>query len=168
MQRFETVKKVAEGSYGVVYLCHDKQEKNVRVAIKVFLQANSNPQIFKSAMREAEILQLCKGHPNIVQIQHAYRSESGRAYIVLEYLPKTVSCIISDFSGNGGLPLPLVWTLLRQLLQALRFLHKQQIVHRDLKPANLMVTDSQVLKVIDFGLSRQCRPHHDVLTDYVQ
>ncbi|GAX82838.1 hypothetical protein CEUSTIGMA_g10264.t1 [Chlamydomonas eustigma] len=168
MQRFETVKKVAEGSYGVVYLCHDKQEKNNRVAIKVFLQANSNPQIFKSAVREAEILQLCKGHPNIVQIQHAYRSESGRAYIVLEYLPKTVSCIISDFSGNGGLPLPLVWTLLRQLLQALRFLHKQQIVHRDLKPANLMVTDSQVLKVIDFGLSRQCRPHHDVLTDYVQ
>jgi serine/threonine protein kinase len=58
-----------------------------------------------------------------------YPLPDSRAYIVLEYLPKTLSCIISDFADNGGMPLPLIWTLLHQLLKALRFLHKQQVSH---------------------------------------
>ena len=46
LQRYETLKKLSTGSYGVVYLCRDKQCPNgSTVAVKVFLEANNHPQV---------------------------------------------------------------------------------------------------------------------------
>ncbi len=46
-QRYETLKNIASGSYGEVYLCRDKHDATggTKVAVKVFLGANSHPQV---------------------------------------------------------------------------------------------------------------------------
>ncbi|GAX85759.1 hypothetical protein CEUSTIGMA_g13174.t1 [Chlamydomonas eustigma] len=133
------------------------------------MQADKNPQILKSAIREATLLQHCKGHPHIVELHEAYRSDSGKVYLVMEYVPNVLSSIISDHTSTGaGLPPKLIWQYLKQLLLGVRHLHTNKIMHRDLKPANIMVTEGGTVKIIDLGLSRQCMPFKNVLTAYVQ
>ncbi|GAX73339.1 hypothetical protein CEUSTIGMA_g792.t1, partial [Chlamydomonas eustigma] len=168
-KRYETIQKISTGSYGVVYLCRDKHDENgALVAIKVFLEANNHSQILKSAVREASLLELCRGQPHVVQMHQAYRSESGRIYLVLEYLPTVLSSVIAESVPEGGLAMERIWNILYQLTKAVKSLHKQQIIHRDLKPSNIMFNKNHVLKIIDLGLARQCKPHKDALTAYVQ
>ncbi|GAX82265.1 hypothetical protein CEUSTIGMA_g9693.t1 [Chlamydomonas eustigma] len=107
--RYETLRKLDVSSYGAVYLCRDKhikvdeesKDKSV-VAIKLFTLANSHAQVLKSAITEATLLELCSsGHPNIVQLHQAYRrSDSGRVYLVLEYLPHVLSSSYSSIHNS--------------------------------------------------------------------
>jgi len=50
--------------------------------------------------------------------------------------------------------------IMKQILQAVNYLHLKRIVHRDLKPENLMLVaeDGYEIKLIDFGLSRTFSP----------
>ncbi len=50
-----------------------------------------------------------------------------RIYLVLEYIPRVLSSVIAEHRNAGGLPLGVIWDLLRQLLLAVRFMHQQQV-----------------------------------------
>lgn len=93
-------------------------------------------------------------HPNIVRVESVHGTLDPSEYPF--YLMEMVQ-------GRtwAALPLPLSESVLRdyaqQLLRALEVIHAQGIVHRDLKPENLMITDTGVLKVMDFGVARDDR-----------
>ena len=46
---------------------------------------------------------------------------------------------------------------MKKLFSALAHMHSQGIVHRDIKPENIMLTSSDQLKLIDFGLSKRTK-----------
>lgn len=53
---------------------------------------------------------------------------------------------------------------MRQLFQALNHCHAQNIVHRDIKPDNIMITQSDTVRLIDFGLSKASKNNKNLTT----
>ena len=90
---------------------------------------------------------------HIVRV-HDLFEENGTAYYVMDYIDGEN---LSDRLKRTGKPLSEaeVMQLLPQILDALETAHKEGILHLDLKPANIMVDKQGVVKLIDFGASKQ-------------
>lgn len=90
---------------------------------------------------------------HIVRV-HDLFEENGTAYYVMDYIDGEN---LSDRLKRTGKPLSEaeVMQLLPQILNALQAAHKEGILHLDLKPANIMVDKQGVVKLIDFGASKQ-------------
>ena len=90
---------------------------------------------------------------HIVRV-HDLFEENGTAYYVMDYIDGEN---LSDRLRRTGKPLPEaeVMQFLPQILDALEAAHKEGILHLDLKPANIMVDRQGVVKLIDFGASKQ-------------
>jgi serine/threonine protein kinase len=58
-------------------------------------------------------------------------------------------------SGGDGVDIPYALSLFLQIAQGVKHVHGQGLIHRDLKPNNCFIDDTGVVKVGDFGLSRE-------------
>jgi serine/threonine protein kinase len=58
-------------------------------------------------------------------------------------------------SEKDAVDIPLALVLFHQIAQGVKHVHEQGLIHRDLKPCNCFIDDAGVVKVGDFGLSRE-------------
>ncbi|GAX74306.1 hypothetical protein CEUSTIGMA_g1755.t1 [Chlamydomonas eustigma] len=162
MDRFEYVESLGEGAYGQVWSCMDK-ETGMMVALKRFKEAHEDEEVMRLATREIRLLKASQ-HPSIVKLHEAFRSRSGRVYMVMEYVKHTLTEQLQKCRygfANDSVKL-ITW----QLLQATAFLHCNKVIHRDLKPANILLTEDGRVKLCDFGFARTLRPSD--IADYTQ
>jgi hypothetical protein len=132
---------------GEVFLARDTKLGR-RAAIK-FLHAQ-DPELVERFVLEARATARC-GHENIVTLYEA-DTFNGRPYMALEYLKGNS---LADLLADGKpMPASRAVELATPVLRALACAHEQGIVHRDLKPENVMLTDSGVMKVLDFGIAK--------------
>ncbi|EAY19259.1 CMGC family protein kinase [Trichomonas vaginalis G3] len=118
--------------------------------VRIFNQNQALPQAF---YRETSNLQTLK-HQNIINLREIFRSTSGEEpYMVFDYCEFDLDGLIHSRNPKG-LPLQTVKCYFKQILNAVKACHDLNIVHRDLKPANIFVTRGNVVKLGDFGLSR--------------
>ena len=134
---------------GVVYKARDTQLDRV-VALKVLpAEKTSDSERKRRFVREAKAASALN-HPNIVTI-YEIGSEAGIDFIAMEYIAgRTLDRMIP----RQGMPPEEVLRCGVQMADALAAAHNAGIIHRDLKPANVMVADSGLLKVLDFGLAK--------------
>ncbi|KAL6762629.1 hypothetical protein V8C86DRAFT_2517292 [Haematococcus lacustris] len=173
MEAYTSFEKIGVGSFGAVYKAVDSNasqpgQPQAFVAIKVFHSADE--EIVRAAVREAKFLAACN-HCNITGLKEAFRSGSGRIYLVLEYAEHVLSQQIRLY--RKGLPDAATRSILFQLLQALQYLHSKGIMHRDVKPANILITGEGMVRLCDFGFARytaearQSSSSKELLTAYV-
>ncbi|KAG0097294.1 hypothetical protein BGZ93_003038 [Podila epicladia] len=152
-------KRLGEGGYGSVWRAV-RRETGEEVALKIIKKRQHHNKII--AGDEIEVMQKLK-HPNILQLEDWY--ESHRKFYLVLHLAKggnlTELLLNEEFIQESQAA-----NIIRQVLSAVDFLHRNNIVHRDLKPENILLEesspDSRVL-VADFGISKLMKRRNMVL-----
>ena len=119
-----------------------------------------------TAMREIKILKRLN-HPNILRILEivyqkrtvsfyyaaaASNEQRSSVYLVFELMTHDLAGV---FDFRIQFTPPQIKNVLSQILFGLKYLHENQIMHRDIKGANILMNNKGMIKLADFGLSRQ-------------
>ncbi|KAJ5073401.1 camk family protein kinase [Anaeramoeba ignava] len=155
MDDYQLLKKIGEGSYGVVYLVRSKKTGGMSVIKKVSLKDMSEKER-KKVHKEARILQMLH-HPNIVSYYDSFEDpETGSFCLVMEYVSGgDLRMKIKEKQDQGEyFTEEEIYTILIQLISGLKEIQDHKIIHRDLKSANIFISKKGLLKIGDFGISR--------------
>jgi serine/threonine protein kinase len=151
--RYDLVRVLGKGAMGIVYEGRDPNLER-RVAIKTVKVENLSQEAaaeyearFRTEARSAARLQ----HPNIVSVYDSDR-DGDIAFLVMEYIQGDDLKHHLDQGHRYSLEQSL--RMIRDLLSALDYAHKQGVVHRDIKPANLLIEPGGRVKLTDFGVAR--------------
>jgi len=144
--KYKILSTIGSGGFGTVYLAEDTWIDK-KVALKV---PHKQGVDFGELLREPRLL-ASLNHPNIVTIMTAEKQENV-FFIVMEFVPgETLEAIVSR---DGALDVALALDYTCQICNAVDHAHRQGVLHRDLRPSNVLVSESGMLKVADFGTSR--------------
>ena len=149
VHHYQFLEKLGAGGMGEIWKAQDTRLNRI-VAIKILTDASAgDPERRRRFIQEAQAASALN-HPNIITI-HDIISEGNAEYMVMEYVQGKT---LIDLIPKGGLRVPQVLKYAVQMTDALQVAHAAGIIHRDLKPGNVMVTETGLVKVLDFGLAK--------------
>jgi len=148
--RYELKSVVGEGGMGTVFAAID-QKLGRNVAIKCLSgESREEQKGIERFLQEAKSIALLS-HMNIVMVYDVSKEEEI-PYICMELLEgKTLEHLIKE---KSQLTLEEVFPIVKGVGQALSYAHKRQVIHRDIKPSNILLTNDNIIKILDFGLAR--------------
>jgi len=146
---------LGKGGFAKVYKAQERSYVNrglvQTVALKVIPKTRvSRPDQLQKVKREIELQSRCS-HPNIVQMFSNWESKSCVA-MVLDYCELGSLSAYSKQFDNRILGFERSATVIKEVLQGLKYLHQRGIIHRDIKPANILLSMGRAM-IADFGLA---------------
>ena len=159
-------KSLGKGAYGEVYLTTIKGDSKLIATKKIDKSFCENPITKKYLINEINILKMLN-HPNIVKFIDLKRT-SNHYYIMMEYCNGgELHKVLEKYIEKNGKPFPeeIVQHLMRQIIDAFKYIHSKDIMHRDIKLENILLnydTDEDKqnqnlmkanIKIIDFGFA---------------
>ncbi|SCU84716.1 LAFA_0D11584g1_1 [Lachancea sp. 'fantastica'] len=168
LNTYEIIGELGHGQHGKVKLARDLVTKQL-VAIKIVNRNGSKKDRFSfktnnggddnRIKREVAIMKKCH-HKHVVKLIEVLDDSSSRKiYLVLEYCSagEVKWCpgdqLETEAQGPPLLTFQRAREIFRGVILGLEYLHYQGIIHRDIKPANLLISESGVVKISDFGVS---------------
>ena len=150
---YKILEKLGEGGMGVVYLAEDTKLGR-KVALKFLPQHISVDSEAKARFEIEARAAAALNHPNIATI-HNIEETDNEMFIVMEYIKgKELKDIIVETRDRVSLQINEVIKIATQIADGLEAAHKEGITHRDIKTGNIMITESGIVKVMDFGLAK--------------
>ena len=147
--KYRILERLGRGGMGIVYKGLD-ETLHREVAVKVI-----NPDITDSELLKrfrSEAISLARlNHPGIATIYELHQ-HGDDLLMIMEFVRGETLQALSE--RIGPLEPPQAAHICIQILNALAHAHRAGIIHRDLKPANVMVTDTGIAKIMDFGIAR--------------
>jgi len=167
VEGYHFVKRLGEGTYGVVYLARHPRIKERLVAIKYIKLGD--PQQIKKVEREVDILARLQ-HPNVIDIYDTYRFDHYQLIVMELIRGGSLKDALSQMKGL--LDLKAVIEIAEQLAFALGYVHDENILHLDLKPANILLDPVAQGKfarcvITDFGIAQIVNPSALMSTNLV-
>jgi eukaryotic-like serine/threonine-protein kinase len=160
LTRYETMDRIGIGGMATVYRARRKDD-NRTVALKIpqdkFI---ADARFVRRFHREADVL-MKLNHPNVVRV-FEHNNEGATHFIAMELIEGEA---LESLVETRRLTLEQSVQIIKQVSDALRYVHKQGIIHRDIKPGNIMVTKNAIkhdpnaqlelgsVKLMDFGIA---------------
>ncbi|HEX7976321.1 MAG TPA: protein kinase, partial [Anaerolineales bacterium] len=135
--RYQLEERQGSGGMAMVYRARDLMLERP-VAIKLLRADFSNDPDFRERFRQEARAAANLSHPNIVTVHDFGLDNTGRLFIVMEYVPGTDLKTIMQRRGRMGLDESLA--LIVQACAGLGYAHRAGLVHCDVKPQNMLVT----------------------------
>ncbi|HEX6893778.1 MAG TPA: serine/threonine-protein kinase [Bryobacteraceae bacterium] len=150
---YKLIDKLGAGGMGEIYKAEDTRLHRM-VAVKILSPAvAADPERRKRFLQEAQAASALN-HPNIITVYDIV-SEGETQCMVMEFVPGKT---LRDAIPQGGLAVAQALQYAIQIASALSTAHAASIIHRDLKPSNVMITPSNLVKILDFGLAKFLEP----------
>ena len=147
-QKYRTIKKLGEGSFGKVY----KAEYNKVYYAMKFENKSRSQSLLES---EATIMNYLRG-PNIPNIE-SFGTSGDYNILIMQLMDKSLEDLINI---HKNFSVKTVCLLAFQMMNILQSIHDKHIIHRDIKPDNFVMGNSENnahLYIIDFGLAKKFR-----------
>jgi hypothetical protein len=140
---YKRTRKLGEGASGVVYSALHRKTRE-KCAIKI-------TSISELEQVKTEIaMQNMSKHPNVVGYLETFVTQSD-IWMIMEYMQGGP---LTEMVGQGKVwSEPCIAYVLKQMLMALAFLHRQHRLHRDIKSDNVLVDYDGRVKLADFGFA---------------
>jgi eukaryotic-like serine/threonine-protein kinase len=150
--RYRVEGRLGVGGMSTVHLAFDQRLERY-VALKLLAEHLADDPTFVSRFRREALAAARLVHPNIVQVfDFGFDEGHHQHFIVMEHVAGH-SCaeLLRD---RGHLDVDQAAEIVAQACRGLDYAHRNGVVHRDVKPGNLLVSDSDVVKLADFGIAR--------------
>ena len=182
MYKYELIRIIGDGTYGIVYEGLNKETKE-KVAIKKLKQKYKSLEECKNKI-EIKVLEKLN-HENIIQLKEVIREYNGEVFYIFEYCDCNLLEFIENHKEhNKKIPEQIIREIILQLTRGLKYLHSKHYLHRDLKPENILlvlnkyniknqsmndINNSNIkIKIADFGTVKKIPTKEELtITEYV-
>ncbi|XP_072340245.1 phosphorylase b kinase gamma catalytic chain, skeletal muscle/heart isoform-like isoform X2 [Scyliorhinus torazame] len=160
-QKYNPKDVIGRGVSSVVQRCVHKVT-GMEYAVKIIevtaegMSPDQLDEVRRSTQKEIEILKVVSGHPSIITLIDFFTSETV-TFLVFDLMKRgelfdylTHKVVLSEKETRN---------VMRELLEAIHYLHKLNIVHRDIKTENILLDDQVHVRLSDFGFA--CHLRHD-------
>ncbi|XP_023035959.1 calcium/calmodulin-dependent protein kinase kinase 1 isoform X1 [Drosophila willistoni] len=164
LNQYKLMDQIGQGSYGLVKLAYS-EEDSTHYAMKILSKKRLLRQagLMRRGPKKAtspldrvyrEIAVLKKlDHPNVVKLVEVLDDPiEDSLYMVFELVKQGE---VLSIPTDKPLTEERAWSVLRDVLLGLEYLHYQKIIHADLKPGNLLLTECGHVKIADLGVCNE-------------
>ena len=154
LEQLYYIKLLGKGSYGNVYLVHDKSRLYAlkEADIKALSKNSDNIKYYKA---EKDIMKMLN-HPFIVKFVSTFKTKDF-LFFLLEYIDgiSLRDYLVAEKTQKYCLRNNTVITFTAAILCSIvNYLQRKKIIHRDFKPENLMINSDGYIKAVDFGVAK--------------
>jgi beta-lactam-binding protein with PASTA domain/tRNA A-37 threonylcarbamoyl transferase component Bud32 len=148
--RYELMDKIGEGGMSIVYKARCRILDRI-VAVKVLKEEFAQDDNFVQRFKTEALAAASLSHPNLVNIYDVGQQDECY-YIVMEYVQgQTLKELIEQ---EAPLSIEKAVDIAIMICDGLHHAHEKGIIHRDIKPHNVLITESGMVKVADFGIAQ--------------
>jgi serine/threonine protein kinase len=127
---------------------------HTRSVVKVLNHWAADKQHIDNFCAEAQ-LHSSLHHPHIVRVLD-FGLQDDVLFLVMDYSPR--GSLHDHFPNNMTLPFDLLLPFVKQITQALQYIHDRGLIHRDIKPQNILLSGTKNVLLSDFGIAVVVQP----------
>ncbi|CAD7672008.1 unnamed protein product [Nyctereutes procyonoides] len=146
-ESIKLVKRLGAGQFGEVWMGY--YNNSTKVAVKTLKPGTMSVQAF---LEEANLMKTLQ-HDKLVRL-YAVVTREEPIYIITEYMAKGSLLDFLKSDEGGKVLLPKLIDFSAQIAEGMAYIERKNYIHRDLRAANVLVSESLMCKIADFGLAR--------------